>query len=177
MKKKNLFSLAFMLMAAAMLSFTSCDKEEDDDDNNPDPIPEGIIGNWISEGENVAPLLVQFFDVTRITAQFNEDGSYEVKSYTSENVETLYTGVFTQTESGVGEVWNIELIQSVPTGVTSEGIFEVTVVEGEPRSMKYEVVQTNPAVGTAPTAAEGFGSSSGGALGNSNVQQFVEVVE
>lgn len=176
MKKINVFSLMLMLMASAMLSFTACDKEDDDDDNDVE-VPEGIVGSWVSEGTNVAPLLVQYFDIARITAEFNENGSYLVKSYTSENVETTYSGVYTQTESGVGEIWNIELIQSVPSAVTSEGIFEITLNADEPRGLTYEVVQTNPAVGTAPTAEAGFGSSSGGALGEANVQKFVEVTK
>ena len=41
--------------------------------------------------------------------------------------------------------------------------------------MKYEVVQTEPNIGaTPPTASAGFGSSNGGALGQSNVQKFVK---
>ncbi len=176
MKKINVFSLLLMLMATAMLSFTACNKDDDDDENDVE-VPEGIVGNWVSEGTNVAPLLVQYFDITRITAEFNENGSYLVKSYTSEDVETTYSGVYTQTKSGVGEIWNIELIQSVPSAVTSEGIFEITVNPGAPRELTYEVVQTNPAVGTAPTAEAGFGSSNGGALGEANVQKFVEVTQ
>lgn len=176
MKKNNLFSLALMVMAVAMLSFTSCNKDDDDDDNK-DEVPEGIIGNWISEGTNIAPLLAQYFDITRITADFDENGTYVVKSYTSANVETLYTGVFTQEKSTVGQIWTIELIQNQPSAVTSEGIFEITLTAGAPRGLKYEVVQTNPSVGTAPTPATGFGSTNGGALGVANVQTFVEVVD
>lgn len=176
MKKKNLFSLALLLMAAAMLSFTACNKDDDDEDND-DDVPEGIIGNWVSEGANVAPLLSQYFSITRITAEFNVNGTYLVKSYTADNVETIYTGVFTQTESGVSDIWNIELVQSQPSAVTSQGIFQITTTAASARAMTYEVVQTNPALGTAPTAAAGFGSTSAGALGQSNVQKFVEVTK
>jgi hypothetical protein len=42
-------------------------------------------------------------------------------------------------------------------------------------SMKYEVVQTNPPAGTPPTAAQGFCSTNGGALGCLNLQRFIRI--
>lgn len=242
MKKKNLFSLALLLMAAVALTFTSCSSDDDGDatftvtftvanqggtaltnavitlngvTNAPgdyvfEDVPEGahlysvalhgyltvensisvtndlvvdvtleesgVIGKWISEGNNVAPLL-GFFDIVKITAEFREDNTYRVFSYTSDEVETLFEGVFTQERSNVGNIWTIYLEQGVPSAVTSEGIFEVTIPATGPRTMRYEVIQTNPALGTAPTPEEGFGSSSGGTLGQSNVQNYVEIVE
>lgn len=174
MKKRNLFSLMLLIMAAAMLSFTSCNKDDDDDDNE-DDVPEGVVGNWLSEGTNVAPLLA-FYQINKITANFNEDGTYLVKSFTSTGTEVTYTGVYTQTKSSVGNIWTIRLEQSTPTAVTSEGIFEVTVVEGSARTMKYEVVQTQPSLGAAPpTPAGGFGSTTLVAP-NSNIQLYVEVL-
>jgi hypothetical protein len=41
--------------------------------------------------------------------------------------------------------------------------------------MKYEVVQTSPPLGTPPTAAQGFCSSSGGVLGCDNLQRFIRI--
>jgi hypothetical protein len=245
MKKKNLFALALMFMAALALTFTSC---SDDDDNGDDTftvtfvvqdaggnavenavvtlngvtnpagnyvfaeIPSGmhnytveaagfltaessvtvsadvdvnvtleesgIVGKWLSEGDDVAFLLSFYLDIVKIDAEFRADGTYKVYSYTSEDVETIFEGVYTQTKTTFGEIWEITLEQSVPSAVTSEGIFEVTVnPAGGPRTMMYEVVQTNPALGTAPTAEEGFGSSSGGTLGDTNIQKYVEVLD
>ncbi len=133
MKKKNVFALMLMLLASAMLTFTSCNKD-DDDDNNDNKVPEGVIGKWVSEGANVAPLLVNFLSIKKIEAEFKADNSYVVNSYTTENVKVTFTGVYTQTKSGVGNIWTITLIQSTPTSVTSEGIFEITVTAGQPRT-------------------------------------------
>ena len=43
-------------------------------------------------------------------------------------------------------------------------------------TMYYEIVQTNPDIGaTPPTPEAGFGSSSGGVLGMTNVQKYVRL--
>jgi hypothetical protein len=42
-------------------------------------------------------------------------------------------------------------------------------------SLIYEVVQTNPPLGTPPTASAGFCSSNGGTLGCTNVQRYVRI--
>ena len=42
-------------------------------------------------------------------------------------------------------------------------------------SLVYEVVQTNPPLGTPPTANDGFCSTSGGVLGCTNVQRYVRL--
>ena len=65
----------------------------------------------------------------------------------------------------------ITVNQSSPAALTSEGIFEVT-----DNTMKYEIVQTSPDISAVPpTAAAGFGSTNGGALGESNVQVYERV--
>ena len=52
--------------------------------------------------------------------------------------------------------------------MTSEGIFKV-----ENTTLTYEIVQTEPDISAVPpTASAGFGSSNGGALGNSNIQVY-----
>ncbi|TVQ12844.1 MAG: hypothetical protein EA361_10410 [Bacteroidetes bacterium] len=176
MKKKNLFSLALMLMAAAMLSFTACGKDDDEDPIVEDPIPEGLIGNWVSEGENVAPLLVQF-NIAKIIALFDENGTYLVESYDPDGVKTELVGTYVMEESAVADIWNITLSQSSPTSLTSEGIFQIIEAENG-REMKYEVVQTDPSLGFAPpTAAAGFGSTGGGVFGQTNVQYYIEIAE
>ncbi|HQU97021.1 MAG TPA: hypothetical protein PLO39_12810, partial [Saprospiraceae bacterium] len=71
----------------------------------------------------------------------------------------------------VGNIYTIKLNQTSPTALTAEGIFEVSA---DNKTMKYEVVQTEPSLGIAPpTAAGGFGSTAGGAFGTNVVQNFV----
>ena len=128
----------------------------------------GIQGKWWSKGDNVAPLLKNFFAIDSIYAEFNTNLTYTVKSY-SKGAETTLTGVYTQTDSGTGGIWNITVNQSSPSVLTSVGIFKV---DGD--NMQYEVAQTEPNIGAIPpTAAGGFGSTNGGALGTQNVQKYV----
>ncbi|HHT22936.1 MAG TPA: hypothetical protein GXZ87_06440 [Bacteroidales bacterium] len=162
--------LFFILIAVATL-FSACKKSEVEDVYN--PAEDGIVGNWVSKGADVAPLLATYFKVDSITADFKSNNTYAVVSY-SGGTPTNYVGTFVQTKSGTGAIWTIKLNQSTPSAVTSEGIFEITKV-GEGYTMKYEVVQTEPDIGaTPPTASAGFGSSNGGALGQNNVQKFVK---
>ncbi|HQA75547.1 MAG TPA: hypothetical protein PLY32_00360 [Salinivirgaceae bacterium] len=161
----------FFILIAVTTLFSACKKSEVEDAYNPSK--DGIVGNWLSKGADVAPLLATYFQVDSITADFKSNNTYAVVSY-SGGVPTNYVGTYVQTKSGTGDIWTIKLNQSTPTAVTSEGIFEITKV-GEGYTMKYEVVQTEPNIGaTPPTASAGFGSSNGGALGNSNVQKFVK---
>lgn len=171
--KKNKFFLFALLMGALVIGFTACDKEDGDDDIDPS---KGIIGEWYSSGDNVALLLqgAPFF-TDSIYAKMNDNGSYRVESYDADGVMTLFTGVFVQEESGTGDIWNITLTQSVPYSATSEGIFEIYWDEN-PIRMQYEVLQTEPALGfTPPTPAGGFGSTAGGAFGQTNVQVFLRI--
>jgi len=176
MKKKNLFSLALMLMAAAMLSFTACSKDDDDLDDD-DDVPEGVVGNWKSEGTNVAPILAAN-GFSAVDAFFKEDGTYKVDGYLTAGGKIEFVGVYTQTESTVEGIWNITLIQSAPSSATSVGIFKVEET-ATGRKLTYEVAQTEPSITgvTPPTAAGGFGSTSAGAFGVMNVQVFMEIVE
>ncbi|MBW6478277.1 MAG: hypothetical protein K0B37_02545 [Bacteroidales bacterium] len=177
MKKKNLFSLAMMLMAAAMLSFTACSKDDDDDINGDDEVPEGIVGDWSSEGDDVAPLLVAN-GFNAIKAYFNEDGTYLVEGFLESGGKIDFVGVYSQSESNVNGIWNIELIQSAPSSATSVGIFQIEET-ADGRKMTYEVAQVEPSIVgvTPPTPEGGFGSTSEGAFGNLNVQVFYEITE
>lgn len=177
MKKKNLFSLVMMLMAAAMLSFTACSKDDDDDINGDDELPEGLVGDWRSEGDNVSPLLVAN-GFESIDAFFKEDGTYLVEGYLESGGKIDFVGVYSQSESNVAGIWNIELIQSAPSSATSAGIFKIEETT-DGRKMTYEVAQTEPSIVgvTPPTAEGGFGSTSDGAFGNLNIQVFYEIAE
>ena len=168
---KKLFFIAF----AMIISFASC-KKSSDDSNIYDPAEEGIVGEWVSSGANVAPLLVMF-QVDSIYADFRSNNTYLVESFDPDKVKTTYTGTYAQVKSSVGNIWTIVLNQSTPSAVTSEGIFEISGSSSSGYTMKYEVVQTEPTLGTAPTPSGGFGSSSGGALGETNIQKFVRIAE
>ncbi len=161
----------FFILAAVATLFYACEKSEVEDAYNPSE--DGIVGNWVSKGTDVAPLLSTYFAVDSITANFKNNNTYAVVSYAG-GVPTNYVGTYVQTKTGTGAIWTIKLSQSTPTAVTSDGIFEITKV-GENYTMKYEVVQTEPDIGaTPPTASAGFGSSNGGALGDMNIQKFVK---
>lgn len=168
MKKLKIWS--FVLVAFSMLAI-SCDKEDDKDDTPTTPAKVGIQGEWQSSGTDVAPLLVGLLGTDSIYANFKTDLSYVVEQFDTSGAKLTFTGVYVQTKSGVGDIYNIELNQSTPSAIVAEGIFEVSGT-----TMKYEVVQTSPSIGFAPpTASGGFGSTDGGSIGNSNVQTFQEI--
>lgn len=163
------------LWAFAILGFSiiavSCKKEDNNDDNNNTPTKEGIQGEWESSGTDVAPLLVALFGTDSIYANFKTDMSYVVEQYDSSGAKLTLTGVYTQAKSSTGNIWTIEVNQSTPATLVSEGIFEVNGT-----TMQYEIVQTSPDIGaTPPTPAGGFGSTNGGALGMLNVQIYQRV--
>lgn len=166
MKKVMLILFAFSIALA------SCKKSEEEDVYKPEE--NGIVGEWQSSGDNVAVLLSTYFQVDSIYANFNENNTYVVESFAA-GVKVTYTGIYTQTKPATGTIWDIKLEQNAPTAVTSEGIFEIAK-SGDGYIMKYEVAQTAPAIGAVPpTAAGGFGSTSGGVLGTTNVQTFLKI--
>jgi hypothetical protein len=166
MKKSILYLLMFAMV------FVACSKSDDDDDNN-DPQKIGLVGEWKSVGDDMAPLLVNLgFD--SIYAKFESNNTYDVTGYAG-GAPVSFIGTYVQTKSGTGNIWDITLNQTTPTPVTSVGIFEV-FTNTTPFSMKYEVVQTEPSLGvTPPTAAAGFGSTSGGAFGTINIQTYRKI--
>lgn len=168
MQKTNLSIFAIALALLFSVGLTSCSDDDDDDAGTANP----LIGNWLSEGSNVAPLLANPpLNVVSVTAEFNDNNTYTVVSTDTNNAQITFTGTYTLTPSGTGDIFNITLQQSAPTAVTSEGIFQISG-----NTLTYEVAQTVPSIAgvTPPTAAAGFGSTSGGALGNANVQTFVK---
>lgn len=129
---------------------------------------EGAQGKWKSFP--VAPILATFAD--SIIAEFKTNNTYEVFQW-KDGAKIELTGTYVQTKSGVGNIYTIKLNQTSPTAITAEGIFEVSE---DNESMKYEIIQTEPSLGVAPpTAADGFGSSGGGAFGTINIQEYKRV--
>lgn len=133
----------------------------------------GIQGTWVSAGADVAPILVTLFSVDSIVAVFNSNQTYEVLQYAGGAISPItLSGTYTQTLSSEGAIWTITVDQTSPAALTSEGIFEVDA-STNPDGMQYEIVQTSPDIGaTPPTPADGFGSSSGGAFGDTNIQNY-----
>jgi hypothetical protein len=181
MKQTNLLTLKTTIMKKVIIfglllavAFTGCDKSDEEPETDPQKI--GIVGEWYSSGANVAPLLSYYFGVDSIYAKFEANNTYLVESFAN-NAKTTYVGTYSQNKSGVGTIWNITLNQSSPTAVTSVGIFDIST-ETNPFTMMYEVVQTEPSIGaTPPTAQAGFGSTSNGAYGNTNIQKFIKIVK
>jgi hypothetical protein len=137
------------------------------------PTTEPLVGNWVSEGANVAPGLAATLKTKKIVATFNLNSTYTVVATDSSNANVTYSGTYTTSANSNSSIRNIVLNQTVPTSVTSTGIYRVTLYD-----LKYEVIQTNPAINgfTAPIAAEGFGSTkyNGYRLGATWIQTFVQ---
>lgn len=136
----------------------------------------GIMGSWISEGSNVAPLLVTYFKVLKVTAEFKTDYTYKVNQFNIGNTTTtpdlVFTGTYVISKSTTGNIWTITCSQELPYTATASGIFEIKT---SPEVLWYEVVQTSGTQNVPPAPAAGFGSSNNGSLGVLNVQKFVRV--
>jgi hypothetical protein len=134
----------------------------------------GIIGKWYSVGDDVAPLLVTYFLVDSISAEFKDDFTYVVHQFSNGNTsptpDVIFTGNYTIERSGVDDIWNIVISQVEPYAADVSGIFEV---KQDPEKLWYEVVQTSGTQNVPPTAEGGFGSTSGGAFGETNIQKYV----
>jgi len=136
-----------------------------------DPCEVGIQGEWQSSGDNVALILVNLFGTDSIYADFRTDFTYLVEQYDTSGAKLTLEGTYTQKESSVADIWEITVEQSSPTALTSEGIFEVNG-----NTMRYEIAQTSPDIGAVPpTAAGGFGSTNGGAFGDTNIQTYIRI--
>lgn len=176
----NRFALmGLMLLAACEPTFDKTDTEDDvsatdsessdtqsaTDTEEPDQADQ-LVGVWLSEGDDVSPLL-EYFDIVQIDAEFKSDLSYEVVSTDVDGAQIVYIGTYAVDLTT--DIPSITLTQTSPTEVTSEGIFQV-----EDNTLTYEVVQTTPDIGfTPPTQEEGFGSTSGGGIAaNVNIQIF-----
>jgi hypothetical protein len=133
--------------------------------------PVMLEGAWVSEGDNVAPILVELAAVVRIDAVF-ADGAFTVTTVDAEGSEVVQAGIYESTASGVGDIFEIVLEQSSPQAITVEGIYEIDNGT-DPPTMTYEVVPTMPSVGAVPPTAEGgFGST---ALGADLTQRYVRL--
>jgi hypothetical protein len=129
-----------------------------------------LVGEWLSEGDNVAPLLVNVLNLVSVQALF-EDITFEVNSTNTDGAMGQQTGTYSiELCPGSDTKYSIVLEQTTPSAATAEGIFEI---DGclEPAVMRYEVIQTQPDLGSAaPTCDDDFGT---GDFGADNIQIFV----
>lgn len=144
-------------------------------------VQDPIVGRWVSEGTNVAPLLFGApFNIRKIEATFKADGSYLVVQTDSSGTSLTLTGTYVAQDGGAAApndmIRMITVNQAAPTSITAEGIYEVTVGTSD-ITMQYEIAQTAPPITgvTKPTPEAGFGSTSGGILGTINVQNYVKL--
>ena len=164
--------LLLSLFTSLTFFYVGCDSKTDDP-VTPPVEQDKIVNTWISEGAGVAPGLVALLKTVKITATFNSNNTYTVVAKDSAGAEVTYSGTYSVSENTGTTVRSITLNQSVPTSITSQGIYEVD----SKGTMRYEVIQTTPAINgfTAPVAAEGFGSTKylGTPLGATYIQGFV----
>jgi hypothetical protein len=169
-------TLLLVLFAAIVLA-AGCKKDEDSPTSTATADP--IIGSWKSEGATqIAPLLYAV-KIRKIVATFNANGSYTVVQTDSAGTSLTLTGTYITAAGGAAspndQIRTIACTQTSPTSITAEGIYLVTT-SGSTTTMKYEVAQTNPAIVgvTKATPAGGFGSTSSGAYGVLNVQNYTK---
>ncbi|MHC1774264.1 MAG: hypothetical protein AB9834_02505 [Lentimicrobium sp.] len=132
----------------------------------------GIIGRWVSTGENLSPVFQQFgFD--SVYMHFKADNNYTFESFTTGGIHNLLSGTYTQNISTVSGIRQIVLDQALPVAAVISGIFSLQGTDTV--MMVYETVQTQPVVTglTPPTPELGFGST--GLLGSDNTQKFIRV--
>lgn len=172
MKKNFIYLLA--LTIGAMTVISSCTKDDDDDDDDDNGTTEALlVGTW--EAYDISPVLLGLGYDDSLYVTFNDDNTYEVTSYV-QGIALVLVGTYTDEKSANGNVYSISLNQTsmngAPTDITSQGIYEIYAAS--PDSMWYEVAQTNPEIAgvTAATAAAGFGSTSDGAFGMTNIQKY-----
>lgn len=159
--KKSLLLLFFSFSVL----FTSCKK--DDTTTAPTTTTDPIVGVWVSDGANVAYGLRAAFKAKKVVATFNENKTYTVVQTDSVNVNTTFTGTYTNTESTYldtlstsftkgAKLYTIVATQATPYAATATGIYVISS-----SNMSYEVIQTAPPVAnfSAPTVAGGLGST------------------
>lgn len=169
MKTSKFLLLGFLALG---LTFTSC-KDDDDkkaDDTAPPAAVHPVVGSW--EAYDVSAVLAGA-GVTGVEAVFRSDNTYTVTSQAGE-ADTVLEGTYATSESANQDgIYTITLTQTSPSTLTAEGIFKIYTAS--PDSMWYEVAQSEPEIPgvTPPTIEAGFGSTSGGAFGDMNIQKYI----
>ena len=165
MKKSLVFALVGLLAFAV---FTSCSKDSTSPEDN-QRTPEVWEGTWLSAGTNVAPLLVAFFNYDSVRVVLGEN-TVSLSSHIAAGAWSTTEGTYTVTKSQTGDIHVIDIVYAA---FTQAGIIQV--IAANPDTLKLEAVQTVPDIGaTPPTVTAGFGSTSGGAFGTTNIQVYLK---
>ncbi len=133
----------------------------------PDRGPAGpaIVGDWVSAGDDVAPLLAGApGNIRRLDATFTAAGTFDVVAVNANGEQLPLRGTYTV--DGDTSPGSIVLTQTSPYDATSEGLWQVV---GD--TLTYEVVETVPGLGATPPR-DGFGSTSNGQFGEDNIQIY-----
>ena len=105
----------------------------------------GITGEWLSAGDDVAPLLAAFFD--SIYAEFFDNSTYSIRAVDPTGASIIFAGTYTTAASGVGNIFTIVANQTAPSVVTSEGMYEIyttnTGIEDDPVLLNSFVLKQN----------------------------------
>jgi hypothetical protein len=140
-------------------------------------VPGTIVGSWVSEGDNLSPIVKEKYNVTKIVATFNDDGSYKTDMTTTSG-RSIAKGTYAvdlSTDPHGITLHTATLNGNPAYAADFAGIFQIDS-SLTPENMTYEVVITNPPNAdkdTPPTPEGGFGSTSDGKYGMDNVQVYV----
>lgn len=133
---------------------TAEDSGDDTGDDSGDVDELAIVGAWVSEGDDISPLLAEYGGVVRVEASFGANGSLVASALDGDGETTEYVSTYVAVEGRPG---TITVTQTSPYAATSEGIWQV---DGD--TLTYEVIQVTPDYGYSPATPEsGFGSTSG----------------
>lgn len=132
-----------------------------------------LVGTWVSEGADVAPLLAKDpANIIKLSAAFAANSTYTVDATVKGGTIIQFTGAYTTTPTAVAGILGIKLVQSKPSAITSEGMFLIDT-NPTPNRMYYEVIQTQPPImGVTPPKAEACFGSTGGVAAGSNIQKY-----
>ncbi len=125
----------------------------------------GLLGDWLSEGDDISPLFQHpSVDYVRVEASFTASCDYTAYALTGDGSEYDFSGTYTATAGSPG---SIVQTQAQPFEGVSDGIWQV---DGD--VLTFEVVLQGYGF-TAPTPETGFGSTSGQGLSEGdNVQIY-----
>ena len=155
------------MLVLGMLFAVSCSKDDDNGTNGNNA--EVWEGTWLSAGTNVAPILSTYFLLDSVRVTFRDDQTISTEKHVIDGAWATDNGTYTITKSATGDVHSIAIDYST---YEQEGIIEI--VDGSPKTMRLEVVQTVPDIAATPRTPEsGFGSDV--TLGTINIQNYVEI--
>lgn len=175
-RKAALLSLPACLLLLLLSTLVSgCEKDSPAPADAGDGA-EGMVGSWVSAGGKVSPFLRAFAGVDSVHLTFEANMTYAWMQADTLGQVQRRRGTYAVRTLDSLRLYELELTQLVPAATFSRGM--LAIYPANPDSMWLEVVQTEPYIGaTPPSPARGFGSSSEGALGTSNIQRFSRVVE